>query len=120
MLKSVLFPPPIGMIWCFSKEINLFSSRNFEVPGYFVFQADCTLTCRGPAIAGNQNNGGVLTLINSDLSFQIRFRYSFICRGTSTKVEVIPLSALPKDITSELAGLSPHYPFYAERQAGKL
>jgi len=28
-----------------------------------------------------------------------------------SKVEAIPLSALPKDTTSELAGLSPHYPF---------
>jgi len=60
-----------------------------------------------------------------------RFRYSFICQGTSTrrqrkdlfglrvklppvttmsnhsKVEAIPLSALLKDTTSELAGLSP-------------
>jgi len=29
-----------------------------------------------------------------------------------SKVEAIPLSALPKDATSELAGLSPHQPFY--------
>jgi len=29
----------------------------------------------------------------------------------SSKVESIPLSALPKDTTSELAGLSPHYSF---------
>jgi len=59
------------------------------------------------------------------------YRYSFICQGTSTsrqrrdlfghrvklpcyyqsnhaKVEEIPLSALVKDTTSELAGLSPH------------
>jgi len=38
------------------------------------------------------------------------------------KVEAIPLSALPKDTTSELAGLSPHYKtlLNAERQAGKL
>jgi len=35
------------------------------------------------------------------------------------KVETIPLSALPKDTTSELAGLS-YYPFNAERQAVKL
>jgi len=27
---------------------------------------------------------------------------------------------MPKDPTSELAGLSSHYPFSAERQAGKL
>jgi len=57
-----------------------------------------------------------------------RFRYSFIYQGTSTRrqrsdlfglrvklppvttslVEAITLSALPKDTTSELAGLSPH------------
>jgi len=30
------------------------------------------------------------------------------------------LSALPKDTTNELAGLSSHYPFNAKRQAGKL
>jgi len=42
--------------------------------------------------------------------------YQSIC----SKVEAIPLSALPKDTTSELAGLSPHYPFNAERQTGKL
>jgi len=30
------------------------------------------------------------------------------------------LSALPKDTTSELAGLFSHYPLNAERQAGKL
>jgi len=36
-----------------------------------------------------------------------------------SKVEAIPLCALPKD-TSELAGLSSHYPFNAEHQAGKL
>jgi len=28
-----------------------------------------------------------------------------------SKVEAIPLSDLPKDTTSELAGLSSHYPF---------
>jgi len=37
-----------------------------------------------------------------------------------SKVEEISLSDLPKDTTSELAGLSSHYPFNAERQAGKL
>jgi len=66
------------------------------------------------------------------LNFLGRFRYSFICQGTSTKrqqsdlfgflvklppvttnlvhskVEAIPLSALLRDTTSELAGLSPH------------
>jgi len=70
--------------------------------------------------------------------FKIGLRYSVICQGTSTKreqtwakgpfrfssqtatcyyqaihsqVEAIPLSALPKD-TSELAGLSSHYPSF--------
>jgi len=37
-----------------------------------------------------------------------------------SKVEAIPLSALPKDTTSELAGISLHYSFFAEHQAGKL
>jgi len=61
--------------------------------------------------------------------YRFRFRYSFICQGTSTrrqrrnlsgllvklppvttslttqKVEAIPLSALLKDTTNELAGL---------------
>jgi len=68
-----------------------------------------------------------------------RFRYSFICEGTSTwrqrrvvfesscyyqsnqlKIEAIPLTALPKDTTTELVDLSLHYPFfYVEHQAGK-
>jgi len=39
------------------QEINLSSSTNFKVPGYSVFRADHTLTCRGPATAGNQNGG---------------------------------------------------------------
>jgi len=52
----------------------------------------------------------------------LRFRYSFICQGTSTRRQrrdffgfrvklppvTIPLSALLKDTTSELAGLSPY------------
>jgi len=64
----------------------------------------------------NQTKGGVL-----------RFKYSFICQGTLTgtfsvfesschllllvnhsEVEAITLSTLPKDTTSELAGISPH------------
>jgi len=53
------------------QETNLFMSRNFKVPSYSVFRADRTLTRRGPATAGNQNCGGVLTLINSDLFFQM-------------------------------------------------
>jgi len=32
-------------------------------------------------------------------------------QSNHSKVEAIPLSAMPKDITSELAGLSSHYPF---------
>jgi len=32
-------------------------------------------------------------------------------QSNNTKVEAIPLSPLPKDTTSKLAGLSPHYPF---------
>jgi len=41
-------------------------------------------------------------------------------QSNHAKVEAISLSALPKDPTSELAGLSSRYPFSAERQAGKL
>jgi len=37
-----------------------------------------------------------------------------------SKVEATPLSALPKDTTSELASLSSLSTFNAERQAGKL
>jgi len=59
---------------------------------------------------------------DSEVTF---FWYSYqsaICyyQSNHSKVEAIPLSALPMDTTSELAGLSPHYPFNAERQAGKL
>jgi len=32
-------------------------------------------------------------------------------QSNHSKVEAIPLSALPKDTTSELAGLFSHYPF---------
>jgi len=53
------------------QETNLSSSRNFQVPGYSVFRADRTLTRWGPTTAGNQNGEEVLTLINSDLSFQM-------------------------------------------------
>jgi len=41
-------------------------------------------------------------------------------QSNHSKVEAIPLSALLKDTTSELADLSSHYPFNAERQAEKL
>jgi len=46
-----------------------------------------------------------------------RYRSLFTCQVTvprpanHSKVEAIPLSALPKDTTSELAGLSLQYPF---------
>jgi len=36
-------------------------------------------------------------------------------QSNHSKVQAIPWSALPKDTTSELAGLSLHYPFNAER-----
>jgi len=42
-------------------------------------------------------------------------------QSNHAKVEAIRLSALPKDTTSELAGLPSHYLFfYSDRQAGKL
>jgi len=41
-------------------------------------------------------------------------------QSNHSKVGAIWLSAFSKDTTSELASLSPHYPFYAKRQAGKL
>jgi len=78
-----------------------------------------------------------LSWCNGIRLFKIGLRYSFNCQGTSTrrqqrdlfgfrvklplvttslitqiKVEAIPLSALPKDIASELAGLASHYPFF--------
>jgi len=33
-------------------------------------------------------------------------------QSNHSKVEAIPLSALPTDTTSEVAGLSSHYPFF--------
>jgi len=53
------------------QETNLSSCRNYKILGYSVFLADRTLTRRSPATSGNQNGGGILTLINSDLSFQM-------------------------------------------------
>jgi len=41
-------------------------------------------------------------------------------QSNHSKVETIPLSALPKDTTSELACLSSHYPFNVGRQVEKL
>jgi len=45
---------------------------------------------------------------------------TYYYQSKHSKVKVILLSALPKDTTSELSGLSSHYSFNAERQAGKL
>jgi len=53
------------------QETNLFSSRNFKVTGYSVYRADCALIHRCAANTGNRNDGGVLTLINSDLFLQM-------------------------------------------------
>jgi len=50
-------------------------------------------------------------------SSQAAIRYY---QSNHSKVQAIPLSALPKDTTSELAGLFLLYHFYAERQARKL
>jgi len=41
-------------------------------------------------------------------------------QSNRSNVEAISLSVLSKDATSEFAGLSSHYPFNTERQAGKL
>jgi len=76
---------------------------------------------------------------STDVLFLFRFRYSFIRPGDSavtyrqaatcyyqsnhSKVEAIPLSALPKDTISELTGCRPISTvtlLNAERQAGKL
>jgi len=62
-------------------------------------------------------------MINEPLRFcSIVGKYSFICyyQSNHSKVEAILLSALPKDTTSKLSGLSTLSLFYAERQAGKL
>jgi len=75
----------------------------------------------------------ILYLVQWNTLARFRFRNSFVCQGISTrkqrsdlsfqsssqaatwyyqsnhsKVEAIPLSALPKNTTRELAGLSPH------------
>jgi len=53
------------------QETTLSNSTNFKVPDYSVFRADRALTHRGSSTTvGNQNDEGVLTLINSDHSFQ--------------------------------------------------
>jgi len=41
-------------------------------------------------------------------------------QSNRSKKEAIPLSALPKEPTSEFSGLSSLYPFNSERQEGKL
>jgi len=51
---------------------------------------------------------------------EVTFSTTCYYQSNLSKVEAILLSALPKDTTSELTGLSSHYPFNAERQAGKL
>jgi len=40
---------------------------------------------------------------------------TYYYQSNHLKIEAIPLNALPKDTTSELAGLSSHYHFNAER-----
>jgi len=56
---------------------------------------------------------------DSERTFSV-FGSSFY-QTNHSMVEAISLSALPKDTTSELAGLSSHIArFYDERQAGKL
>jgi len=54
-----------------------------------------------------------MTFVSSN---QVTTCYS---QSIHSKVEVIPLSALPKDTTSELASLSSRYPFNAECQVRK-
>jgi len=45
-------------------------------------------------------------------SKHFRFRYSFICQGTSTRRQRSDLfGRRVKETTSKLAGLSSHYPF---------
>jgi len=44
--------------------------------------------------------------------FGFRVKLPPATTSLSSRVETIPLSALPKDTTSELAGLSSHYPSF--------
>jgi len=53
------------------------------------------------------------------LVFQVKLPPVTTSLYSHSKVEAIPLSAFPKDTTSELAVLSSYF-FYAEHQAGKL
>jgi len=59
---------------------------------------------------------------DSEATFSVSSEAVTCCyQSNSSKVEAIPLSDLPKDTISELAGLPSHYPFlYSERQAEKL
>jgi len=57
---------------------------------------------------------------DSEGSFLVRVELPPVTTSLTTKGRAIPLSALPQDTTSELAGLSSHYPLFAEREAGKL
>jgi len=41
-------------------------------------------------------------------------------QSNHSKVEAIPLTALPKNTTSKLSDFSPHYPVNAKCQAGKM
>jgi len=52
------------------QEINLSRSRIFKVSGYSVFPDDRILTHQGLVTGENQNGGDVLTVVNSDLSYQ--------------------------------------------------
>jgi len=50
---------------------------------------------------------------NSEGTFQSSSEAAtYYYQSNHTKEEAIPLSALPKDTTSELAGLSSHHPFF--------
>jgi len=58
---------------------------------------------------------------NSEGTFAASSQIVTCCyQSNHLKVEATLLSALPKDTTNELAGLSSHYPFNAESQVGKL
>jgi len=44
------------------------------------------------------------------LGLRVKLPPAITSQSNHLKVEAIPLSALPKDTTSELVGLSSHYP----------
>jgi len=85
------------------QEIILSSSRYFKVPGYSVFRTNRTLTRRDPAIPGDQNGGGVLTLINSDFSFQM----------VPSPVPTLTLSDLASDYLCVKINFQKHSLFYS-------